>query len=207
MALLHKATIIPSKLELLAGWLPERSWFAGDGAITRVAAARFDDPAGQVGIETMLVRAGDGPVLHVPLTYRDAPLDGADDHLIGTTDHSVLGKRWVYDATGDPVYVAALVETIRTAGREAAEELETADGVRVTRDVDLTLAGSGADVEPATEITAHTDGDPTVIATDSVALTVNRVPLIAVDPADAGGLTGCWSGQETPAVLVHLRTL
>ncbi|MBB2948697.1 hypothetical protein FB565_008480 [Actinoplanes lutulentus] len=204
MALLHKAQITPSKLELLAAWLPTRPWYDGEGPLSRVAAARFDDPAGEVGVETMLVRAGDGPVLHVPLTYRGAPLDGAEEHLIGVTEHSVLGKRWVYDGTGDPVYVATLVEVIRSAGSEAVEEIES-DGARVTREVDLTLTGSGAEVAPATAITGHADGDPTVIATDALTLNVNRVPLIAVDPADRGVLSGCWSGQETPAVLVHLR--
>jgi hypothetical protein len=152
----------------------------------------------------MLVRAGDGPVLHVPLTYRAAPLPGAEDHLIGTTEHSVLGSRWVYDATGDPVYVAALVDVIRSAGHEAAEEIE-ADGARSAREVDLKLSGSGAEVAPSTGIVAHADGDPTRISTDTATLTVNRIPLVVVDPDDEGVLTGCWPGQETPAVLVHLR--
>jgi hypothetical protein len=44
-----------------------------------VSAYRFDDPAGEVGIETLLVRRGAGPVLQVPLTYRGAPLAGAED--------------------------------------------------------------------------------------------------------------------------------
>jgi len=35
----------------------------------------------------------------VPLTYRGAPLDGAEDALVGTTEHGVLGRRWVYDGT------------------------------------------------------------------------------------------------------------
>ena len=54
----------------------------------------------------MLVAVGDGPVYQVPMTYRGMPLDGADAFLIGTTDHSVLGRRWVYDACGDPVFAA-----------------------------------------------------------------------------------------------------
>ncbi|MGH3742660.1 MAG: maltokinase N-terminal cap-like domain-containing protein, partial [Micromonosporaceae bacterium] len=67
MALLHRATLHPTKLELLAGWLPGRRWFRGEAAseVVRVASYRFDDPAGEVGIETMLVRAADGPVLQV----------------------------------------------------------------------------------------------------------------------------------------------
>ncbi|WP_045746231.1 CG0192-related protein [Actinoplanes rectilineatus] len=202
MALLHKATITPTKLELLSSWLPTRPWFDGPagGEITRVAAARFDDPAGEVGIETLLVRAGDGPTLHVPLTYRGAPLAGADAFLVGTTEHSVLGKRWVYDATGDPVYVVELARVIRDAGNQATEEFENGD----SRDPDLRLVGSGAEVPAPAVLTAHRDGEATVIETDTLLLTINRIPTVAVDDANEGILTACWSGQETPVVLVHL---
>src|ERR1700710_2202585 len=101
MALLHRATLQPSKLELLQDWAPTQPWFDGDRSaeLVTVAAYRFDDPEGEVGIETLLVRAGDGPVLQVPLTYRAAPLDGGDAWLIGTMQHSVLGQRWTYDGT------------------------------------------------------------------------------------------------------------
>ncbi|WP_041832278.1 hypothetical protein [Actinoplanes sp. N902-109] len=205
MALLHKATINPTKLELLAAWLPTRAWFdaPAGAAPVRVAAARFDDPAGAVGIEVMLVSAGDGPVWHVPLTYRDAPLDGADAWLVGTTDHSVLGERWVYDAVGDPVYAAQVAAAIREAGHEAAEEFEV-DGGREQRPSDLKLTGSGAAVPAHTVVTGVRDGEQPIIETDAGSLIVNRVPTVAVDPADTGVLTACWSGQETPVVLVRL---
>ena len=49
----------------------------------------------------------------------DEALDGEDAYLVGTTDHSVLGKRWVYDATGDPVYVAELIRVIHEGDNEA----------------------------------------------------------------------------------------
>ncbi|EEP70210.1 hypothetical protein MCAG_00537 [Micromonospora sp. ATCC 39149] len=50
MVLLHRAEIRPTKLELLSAWLPGRPWFQGevDAGVERVAAYRFDDPAGQV---------------------------------------------------------------------------------------------------------------------------------------------------------------
>ena len=65
MAILHQAELRPSKLELLANWLPTQDW-SGVGQLAvsdlhRVASYRFDDPAGEVGIETMIVRAGEGP--------------------------------------------------------------------------------------------------------------------------------------------------
>ena len=62
MALLHGgASLVPSKLELLAAWLPSRPWFTGDAsALEAVGSYRFDDPDGEVGMETHLVRAGEG---------------------------------------------------------------------------------------------------------------------------------------------------
>jgi hypothetical protein len=112
MALLHQAELVPSKLEALAAWAPSQPWFDGDPErLERVAAFRLDDPAGEVGVEVLLLRAGDGPVLQVPLTYRGSPLEGGDEWLVGTMQHSVLGERWVYDGCGDPVYVATAVAT------------------------------------------------------------------------------------------------
>ena len=59
--------------------------------------------------------AGHQP-LHIPVTYRNAALDGAESALIGTMDHSVLGKRWMYDACHDPVYVRELIRVILDRG-------------------------------------------------------------------------------------------
>src|SRR5690349_6499081 len=138
MALLHRTTLSPTKLELLSAWLPTRRWFQGEGDVERVAGFRFDDPAGAVGMETMLVRSGDGPVHQVPLTYRAAPLTGAEDFLVGTAEHGTLGKRWVYDACGDPVYAAALARVI-LGGEGQAEEYFEDDGQRVYREPSMTI--------------------------------------------------------------------
>jgi maltokinase-like protein len=183
MALLHKATINPAKLDLLAAWLPGRDWYPGGGGPERVAAARFDDPAGAVGVEVFVVRAGDGPLLHTPMTYRDAPLEGADEWLIGTTEHSALGTRWVYDAVGDPVFIACATEAIRTGGREAEEYFEV-DGVRQARRPLMALRGTGGD------------------GSDGGELVVRRV--LDATPATGAALLGMWS-QEAGIVLAELR--
>ena len=63
MAILYpQATLRPTKLELLTPWMPTRAWYRGpaEPVLTRVAGYRFDDPGGEVGIETLLVQAGDG---------------------------------------------------------------------------------------------------------------------------------------------------
>ena len=85
MAIIHEATLAPTKLELLTSWLPGRSWYPGDGAVpllTKAGGFRLDDPDGKVGLEFMAVTdaSGDEPVTyHVPLSYRGAPLTGADE--------------------------------------------------------------------------------------------------------------------------------
>lgn len=131
MALLYRADLRPTKLQMLNGWLPARPWYRGPAApdFQRVVSFRFDDPDGQVGVETLLVHADGGPILQVPLTYRGAPLDGLEPWLIGTSEHSVLGRRWVYDGCGDPVYVNALAQAIWTGGTQAEEFLDV-DGER-----------------------------------------------------------------------------
>src|SRR6478752_5581587 len=113
MALLHDATITPGKVELIEAWLPGQSWAGGLPKLDRIGGFRIDDPAGEVGIEGILLADADrSVVVHVPLTYRGAPLEGAEDALLGTMEHSVLGRRWVYDGPHDPVYVDQLVDTI-----------------------------------------------------------------------------------------------
>lgn len=207
MALLHQAEIRPSKLELLSTWLPSRPWYRGpaDAAVERVAACRFDDPAGEVGIETMLVRAGDGPILHVPLTYRGAPLDGAGDRLVGTCEHSVLGRRWVYDACGDPVYLTALANAI-FAGTGQADEFIEVDGHPQRREPAMTVKGSGVPDAHAPLVRALpqvVDEDPARIVTDRVEIAVVRT--VGGGSLAGAGLTGTWADQPAPLVLAYLK--
>jgi hypothetical protein len=115
VSIVYRTTLTPSKLELLSGWLPTRPWYQGTGKtadLTKAGGFRLDDPAGEVGIEFMVVTEG-AVTYHVPLTYRGSPLDGADGALIDTMEHGVLGKRWAYDGTRDPVLVAALLALIQ----------------------------------------------------------------------------------------------
>jgi hypothetical protein len=206
MATLHQATLTPTKLELLTAWLPGRHWYPEEAitGLQRVAACRFDDPEGEVGVELLVVRDGDdGPLVHIPMTYRGAPLEEADFYLIGTMEHSVLGSRWVYDAVGDPVFVEALAATIRTGGRQAEEFVETDDGPQ-RREPSLTVWGTGTaeKSEPAGRLVRVEDGDPAVVVAEAARLDVRRV----LNPVPAEGplaLVGAWAGQ-TPTVLADL---
>ena len=182
MALLHHATLTPSKPELIAAWLPTQAWADGLPELTSIGGYRLDDPAGEVGLEGILLRSEDGAVtVHVPLTYRAAPLEGAEAHLVGTLAHSVLGTRWVYDAAGDPVWAAAVTATIVEGGAGAEEYFEV-DGRKEVREPKVRVAGSGDPVERPEVVVVHEVGTA---------------------PEGQATLTGAWEGGE--GVLVVLR--
>jgi hypothetical protein len=205
MALLYRADLVPTKLELINAWLPTHDWFRGlaDAEVTRVTAGRLDDPDGEVGVEIILVRAGDGPIYHTPLTYRGAPLPGAEAWLLGTTEHSVLGTRWVYDACGDPVYARVLADAIITGAHEAKEYVEDADGHRERREPAMTLRGSGiADAATPETVVESVDGTPTRIRMDTMTLDVVRV-LDASLTVDGATLTGSWPEDGRSFVLAY----
>jgi hypothetical protein len=127
MAILHRATVTPTKRDLVERWLDGQPW-GGSGEIEMIGSYRFDDPEGAVGVEALLVRRA-GRQLHVPLTYRGAPLDGAQEHLIGTMDHSVLGARWIYEAAGDPVALACFTRALAGQQHQATLELYEDDAL------------------------------------------------------------------------------
>jgi Maltokinase N-terminal cap domain len=71
---------------------------------------------------------------HVPMTYRGAPLGGAEPHLIGTVHHSVLGKRWIYEAAGDPVALACFARALSGQQEQAILEIYDGDVLIARRD-------------------------------------------------------------------------
>ena len=87
MATIHRAELSPTKLELLTDWMGGQRWYLGRGRprLRRLDSWRLDDPAGEVGIETLVyVDESAEPVTYqVPLTYRGAPLPGGEAALVG----------------------------------------------------------------------------------------------------------------------------
>jgi len=203
MAIIHQAELQPTKLELLQGWLPRQPWFAGAAAaLDKMGAFRFDDPEGEVGIETILV-AADGAVFQVPLSYRGAPLDGAEAFLIGTMEHSVLGERWVYDAVGDSCYLDALAAAILT-GQPQAQHFLAVDG-RLEPMPESVLVGSSGPLRSAAPglgpgTVSNTDAETLVRAGALELLVIRRLEL-AAQASGPGALTGTWAGQDTPVKL------
>ncbi|MFD7918452.1 1,4-alpha-glucan branching protein [Streptomyces sp. NPDC059740] len=159
MAVVHRTTLSPTKLELLAGWLPTRPWYVGGRAprLERTGGFRLDDPAGEVGIEIMAATDSAGPepvTYHVPLAYRGAPLPGAEDALLGTMEHGVLGRRWAYDGSRDPVVVAQLTALLHGAAEPQAQSVSNTPDPAV--EVLTSLAGPVDAAGPtAVKDTAH----------------------------------------------------
>nr|WP_202437524.1 1,4-alpha-glucan branching protein [Streptomyces sp. SID5910] len=192
---------------MLASWLPSRPWYRGgrDAApeLTRAGGFRLDDPRGEVGIEFMVVTDASGPAAHlVPLTYRGAPLDGAEHALIGTMEHGVLGKRWAYDGCQDPVLVAGLLAL--ADGRAEAQAQSTSD--TPDRDVLVTREGEGSLLPEFTDLAdfpVTDDEDGTLLtAPGGAVLRLHRVlrpgpETPAALPAGAAGtVTGSWQTQD-----------
>lgn len=202
MAIVHQATLTPTKIELLERWLSGQDWyFAAEAASpVSVGAFRFDDPAGEVGIETHLVAAGDG-VFQVPLTYRGAPLAGAEAFLVGTMEHSVLGSRWVYDATGDPVYVAELARSLFAGADQVPVYVAGSDDAR-PESVHLTPVGYRDGVVPRiAEPAVDTEDGVTSVRADGVELAIRRVLDLGKAVPTRGALSATWQGQAEPVLL------
>jgi hypothetical protein len=200
MAVIHRTTLKPTKLELLTAWLPTRPWYsggAGEPVLTKAGGFRLDDPQGEVGIEFMVVTdtadtSGADPAAYlVPLTYRGAPLDGAEHALVGTMEHGVLGRRWAYDGCHDPVLVAQLLALIE--GRVHAQDQNTSDAP--DRDVVRSCTGVGS-VSSAFRTPATDDEEGTELSLpQDVTLRLHRVLRPAPDtpgPSASGHVAGAW---------------
>ena len=195
MAIIHDTTMSPGKLELLTAWLPAQPWYLRTGRepeLIKAGGFRLDDPRGEVGIEFMVVTDGSGDYVtayHVPLTYRGRELTGASGALIGTSEHGVLGRRWIYDGAYDPVLVAQLVALIQGVAEPQAQSVSTTPDPTVTggqpvADGALLAAGSAVSASGAagTDLrvdTTRADGAP------AGQLTV-RIKRVLAPAGDAG---------------------
>lgn len=160
--------MVPTKLDLLGDWLPRQPWYRDTGrppALTRGGGFRLDDPAGAVGIEFLFVTDGvDGPTYQVPLTYRGAPLPEAEDGLLGTSDHGVLGRRWIYDAAHDPVAVAQLLDLV--CGATVAQHQNESDTLDPTVGASWTNAGRLVAADPL--VVTNTEPGRTTLVVDLI---------------------------------------
>lgn len=205
MAMLHRATVAPTKAELIAEWAPTRPWsLPALDPIQVIGSYRLEDPEGRVGLETLLVTAGE-VVVQVPLTYRDQPMEGAEESLIATMEHSVLGTRWVYDGLGDPRFVVMLAAVAMTGQGEALGMVEV-DGRWWVAPSNIRIHGGGWTQErvPVDGFELLSDeASASVLRNDRFELTVFRHPARCSRPAI--GLTATWDGMDGEVVLCEVR--
>jgi hypothetical protein len=114
------------------------------------------------------------------LSYRVSPLLDAESYLIGTTQHSVLGTRGVYDACGDPCYLDAVTGS--------------------TGPLHSAAPGIGS-------LTARSVDAGTVVGTGKLEVLVVRRLELAEQHTGTAALTGIWAGQQTPVQLAAVKGL
>lgn len=191
IAEIFQATLTPTKPELLARWVPQQPWFEGTAEdLAIVTAYRFVDPDGEVGIESFILRSA-GTYYHLPLTYRGSENTAAEAGLITTMDHSVLGDRWIYDASVDPVYLTELRRVIADRDTAADNHYIATD---TTSSPAIEIRGGGVRSGGRDEITLlH---KLTLITADT-----------AVEQAPEGSLVGAWQDgdRRMAAVLAVVR--
>ena len=215
MALLHRATLSPTKAEIISAWLPGQAWSPGrhgslepapiePAPIEMVGAYRFDDPEGRVGLEVHLVRSNE-VLLQVPLVYRDAPVDGLEGHLVGTMEHSALGQRWVYDGLADPLFIGMFAGAALTGTGQALGMVDNAGRWTVVP-TPVHLDGGGWFHGPVAVDgfeNVSDDEDWALLRNDRLELRVAHRPVAGARPPI--GLTARWPGQLDPVVVAEVR--
>ncbi|WP_405871695.1 maltokinase N-terminal cap-like domain-containing protein [Streptomyces sp. NBC_00005] len=211
MAIIHHTTLKPTKLELLTTWLPTRPWYVGAGApeLTKAGGFRLDDPEGEVGIEFMVAVDTSGPeptAYLVPLTYRAAPLTGAEHALVGTMEHGVLGPRWAYDGCHDPVLHAELLALVEGRAQAMAQSItDTPD-----REVARSYTGDSPTIEGPLSTARDTAKGTELRTGDGKLVHLHRVlhPTPLPPEGVLGHVTGAWQTPDdtrTRAVFVTLH--
>lgn len=205
MARFHRATLTPTKAELIAAWAPTQPWGPPpDQSIEVIGAFRFDDPDGRVGMETHLVRAG-GTLMQVPLTYRDGPVDGAEHSLAAEMHHSALGNRWVYDGLADSQYLVMLAAAAMTGQGEAIGMVLYDDRWHIAP-TNVRIEGGGWTQERVAVDgfeARSDDGSNVVFENDRFELTVHRHPIAA--PRPSMGLVARWDDEPDGVLLAEVR--
>lgn len=205
MARFHVSTNSPTKRELLDEWLPKQPWApAAGGAVQPVGTFHFDDPEGEVGMQTHLVKI-DGSLLHVPLTYRATPLEGGEAALVGEMHHRVLGPRFVYDGLGDHRYLMMLAAVTLTGfGQSLGMAIQDGQWAAWPTEVRVEGGGWGA---ARVVVDGFSSGDITTVeptfGNDQFDLRLYRRPVSGCRPPI--GLTATWTESNEPVVLAEIH--
>ncbi|WP_019818962.1 maltokinase N-terminal cap-like domain-containing protein [Saccharomonospora saliphila] len=195
MAIVHRATISPTKQEIVTAWLDSQPWGA-EGHVEMLGSYRFDDPAGEVGVESLVVHRG-GTSFQLPLTYRGAPMDDAGAVPLSTMEHSALGTRWIYLATSDSVGVDCYVRALLGQAEQADMEIWEGNEFIARREtgVRVTLTPGPGPAEPDMPAATATVG--------TMRLTIPHV--LGTDPGGERSLIGQWD-SGSPVVVASLTS-
>lgn len=121
------------------------------------------------------------------MTYHGRELPGADGRLIGTSEHGVLGHRWIYDGIRDPVLVAQLAALIQGEALAQAQSVSNTPDPAVASqpatDGPLAVISSvvSADGPDGTDLLVDTAG-PDGTRARGVFATARYTPLPVVRP-------------------------
>lgn len=207
--------------ELLVAWLPRQRWFpvkSAEFTLEPAGGLRLPDPGtdGAAGLEVLLAAVtyptADGnrtDVVQVPLSFRGAPLAGAESALIGELPgDGGEGRRWVYDGVHDPAFVAAWLDLIRAGGSSttgnaaghsvdsgyrlpfATGRVKVLTGEQSNSSVIVDDGGSAAIVKFFRVLSEGHNPEVEIGA----ALTAGRTTEV---PATIGWVTGEWAAPET----------
>jgi hypothetical protein len=144
-------------------------------------------------------------LFQIPLTYRDEPLEGAEDAFITQMEHSVLGTRWVYDGLRDPRFVTMLAAVALTGQGESLGMVQV-DGRWFIAPSNVRLHGGGwtQDRVPVDGFELASDEETaSVLRNDRFELTVFRRPDLG--PRPRIGLTASWAGLGGEVVLADVK--
>lgn len=207
MAIFHRSKNTPPKSELIEAWLPKQPWGSAPGQpVELLGSYHLDDPEGEVGLQTHIVRGGD-VLFQVPLTYRAAALEGAEHALVGQLEHSVLGTRWVHDGLHDPQFVLAFA-AVAITGVGQALGMASVEGRWYASPDEVKLHGQPWDGGPVAvdgfSVSASGDAAGAVtLVNDRFVLTFRR--RLTSGPIGPGDLAATWPGQDEPIVLAEVQ--
>ena len=208
-----RPTLTPALSGLLGSWLPRQRWFPVKsaefsfepaGALRLAGGGRAGGLAGGgAEFEVLLVAVSyptaDGSrtdVVQVPLSFRAAPLAGAETALIGETTGGGDGARWVYDGVHDPAFVEAWLDLIRdgtTTPEGNATGHPVASGFRLPRATGVVKVLSG---EQSNSSVIVDDGESAAIVKFFRVLSEGQNPEVEIGAALTAGRT-----VEVPATL------
>ncbi len=121
-------------------------------------------------------------------------------------EHSFLGKRWVYDAAGDPVYASGLAAYILT-GRPQADQSLGLDGrlEAIPESVHLQSTGTpGTSIPSICSVVPDSVDGVTTIHADELDLSVSRILNLISEPFGQRLLTAAWAEQTIQVQLASV---